>query len=337
MGKQRHLFSLAVALLAGFLVTGCIGLPSFISRPSGPTPAPQEAGALDAEEYANAMGVSLEEAQRQLALQEPVGRLGAELQTKERATFCGLWIEHQPRYRVVACFTRDGEQTLRKYVTGGPLQGVAETVQARFSLEELRASQARLAAAIQALPGVALEGSSINVIENRVELFVADGGAQKRLGEALRDAGISLPDYVTIVPGVQITIPEDLPPVPLPDVIATDLRLASGEKVRFLHQIGPTDERALASGTTTGQLAVSGGCVELLLASGERLLPLWPSDFTARAEGNGILVLDGKGQAVARTGDRVRLRGLALYPPQTPDTLAGCPGPYHIVAAAGRQ
>ncbi len=76
---------------------------------------------------------------RRLQLQESVGKLGAELEANERDTFAGLWIEHEPEYRVVAAFTRDGEETIRPYVEGGLL----EDSEASATLAELQEAQER--------------------------------------------------------------------------------------------------------------------------------------------------------------------------------------------------
>ena len=70
----------------------------------------------DAQQYAEEMGVDVEEAMRRLALQDPIGELNATLAARESDTFGGLWVEHQPEYKVVVLFTRNGEETLRPLV-----------------------------------------------------------------------------------------------------------------------------------------------------------------------------------------------------------------------------
>ena len=92
--------------------------------PEGVSPAL----AMDAQYYAKDYGVELSEAIRRLTLQEPIGKLGATLESNEAGTLGGFWIQHEPEYRVVAAFTKDGEKTMAKYVQGwrgtvGPYRG----------------------------------------------------------------------------------------------------------------------------------------------------------------------------------------------------------------------
>lgn len=75
--------------------------------------------------YARAYCVSVEEAERRMAIQlrdsigpktEPgrpprpprdsIGAINGTLQEKEAGTFAGLWIQHRPDYRVVVAFTK---------------------------------------------------------------------------------------------------------------------------------------------------------------------------------------------------------------------------------------
>ncbi len=97
--------------------------------------------------YAKDQDVPLEEAVRRLQLQESVGKLGAELEANERDTFAGLWIEHEPEYRVVAAFTRDGEETIRPYVEGGLLWRTARLPRRSRSFRRPKRGQATLCAA----------------------------------------------------------------------------------------------------------------------------------------------------------------------------------------------
>lgn len=62
---------------------------------------------------AKELGVPVEEVQRQTALSDDVGRLGAALDKNERETFAELEIDDKPEFRVVVYFTRDGEETVR--------------------------------------------------------------------------------------------------------------------------------------------------------------------------------------------------------------------------------
>ncbi len=148
----------------------------------------------DAQMYADQFGVSLEEALTRLMLQEPVGKLGADLEANESDTFAGLWIQHEPRYAVIVMFTRDGEHTISKYVQEGPLEEIIEVRQGAATLRELETAQAT---AIQIVKDLGFQfASGINVFENRTELYYSESTA---LEEALSENGLTLPAHVKIL------------------------------------------------------------------------------------------------------------------------------------------
>ena len=158
--------------------------------PEGVSPALSQ----DAQNYADHFGVDLQEAITRLTLQEPIGVLGAELEAREADTLAGLWIQHEPEYRVVVAFTRDGESTIAKYVRDGPLLDLIEVRTANATLRDLIQAQSK---ASQIVAGVGFQLSSgINVIENRVEIYTSD---RAQLEEALREGGKTLPAHVQIV------------------------------------------------------------------------------------------------------------------------------------------
>ena len=158
--------------------------------PEGVSPAL----APDAQMYADQFGVDLQEAITRLTLQEPIGVLGAELEANEADTLAGLWIQHEPEYRVVVAFTRDGESTIAKYVHDGLLADIIEVRTADATLRELRQAQTR---ANQIIDGLGFRLSSgINVIKNRVEIYASD---RAQLEEALRGSAKTLPAHVQIM------------------------------------------------------------------------------------------------------------------------------------------
>lgn len=180
------------------------GTPAVPSS-EGATPAilsGEEAVVRDAQAYADRYGVDLDEAIRRLQLQDEIGDLNAELTENEEDTFAGLWIQHQPEYRVIVRFTRDGETTIRPYIENGPLAGMVEVRKARVTLTELRSARAQ-AAQIAAQLGIPAQ-SGINVFENRVELYVTD---RAQFDAALRVASIQLPDYVEVVTVEELSTP----------------------------------------------------------------------------------------------------------------------------------
>ncbi len=148
----------------------------------------------DAERYAADVGVDLEEAIIRLQLQDGIGDLNGQLAMQEWETFGGLWIEHQPAFRVLVRFTRDGEKTMSSYVADTPLADLVEVRPAEATLAELEGVQFQAVSGLHEL-GIAVE-SQINVFQNRVEVFVADRGA---LDRTLLKAKVKLPSKVRLV------------------------------------------------------------------------------------------------------------------------------------------
>ena len=139
-------------------------------------------------------GISVEKFQRQDALADDAGRLGAKLDKNERETFADLEIEYGSRFRVIAYFTRDGEETVRPYVRCTPLEGHVEVRTVEASMEELSAAQNEAHRIVEEL-GIRAD-SDINITKNRVEIYVTDRG---RLEAALRKSDQVLPEHVAIV------------------------------------------------------------------------------------------------------------------------------------------
>ena len=154
----------------------------------------------DAASYAKETGVSLDEAVRRLRLQTEVGRLDEMLATQEAESFAGLWIEHEPKFRVVVRFQDPAaEGRLRARVAGTPLEGLVETRQAAVSLAQL---EKRRDAAVQRARrlGFAVD-SDINVQDNRVEI---QSDRAQSLRAAIAAERANLPERVEIltVPGL---------------------------------------------------------------------------------------------------------------------------------------
>jgi hypothetical protein len=81
----------------------------------------------DAQIYAELNGVTIDEALHRFELQDAAGELDAALTANEADTFAGLWLEHQPEFKVVVAFTKDGEATIQKYLT----EELADVVEVR--------------------------------------------------------------------------------------------------------------------------------------------------------------------------------------------------------------
>jgi hypothetical protein len=134
-------------MIAGtLLIAACDSIPFLQSTPTStasPTPTPSLGGPVsdalrvDTEAYAKQFGVPVEEAIQRLQYQEGIGELNFALQAEEGGTFGGLWIEHEPKFKVVVLFTRDGKKTIQPYLAGKPFADLVEVRRARYSLAEL--------------------------------------------------------------------------------------------------------------------------------------------------------------------------------------------------------
>ena len=327
--NQRFFMLLAVTMLL-LLLAACGGA----AAPPG-VPAPDEAKATaplddalaqDAQVYADEYGLDLEEAVRRLSLQETIGALNAELAEKERATFAGLWIEHEPQFGVFIRFTRNGAETLQPYIEGGPLEGLVQVLAAQATLEELTAAYQ---AAMRQIDKLGIDvTSALDVVENRVAIFVAD---EAWFREQLDGAGIRLPEHVELVAAGGRSAGEI-------DICATP----EVPGVAFPRQ-GPIEgPRVVMQALLVGRLVLVDGCLRIESPHGdESQLPIWPPEFGLAAEGEQIQVLDGEGRVVARVGEEVYMgggggsaEGLAnCVREQLP---AACTGPYWIVGEGVR-
>jgi hypothetical protein len=150
------------------------------------------AGAID---YAATYRLTLAEAVRRLLLQGQAGPIVGNLTRNERDTFAGFWVENEPEFKFVALFTHDGEQTLRPYAVGTPLEGLIEVRNgARWTESDLEAQQVE---ATHILGELGLNPSSATDIrENRVTVWVAD---REAVEAALAAAGVQLPPAVELI------------------------------------------------------------------------------------------------------------------------------------------
>lgn len=112
---------------------------------------------------------------------------------EERGTYAGLHIKYEPEYGVVARFTQNGEQTIRPYVQGGPLENLVELRPASATLPELDAAQER---ADRLLDFLGIPHSSGT--EADINSAVVDVTDRERLASAMRDANLSLPQEVKV-------------------------------------------------------------------------------------------------------------------------------------------
>jgi hypothetical protein len=303
----------AVALLVGCRSEG--GAPL--------TSTPGEALHRDAQEYAKQFGITVEEATERMRLQDGIGELNAALQANEADTFGGLWIEHEPDFRVVVLFTRGGERAIRPYLAGKSYTHLVEVRKARYTLTELETIYAQATRELAKLDfGVNV---LLNVQGNCVEVPVSD---REWFESELRRVGARLPEGVelTVVEGGATARDKDLlltPPVP---------------GIAFPRQKPVEGFRVCMEAALVGTLRLEGACLYVQSFGGRSLLPIWPPEFTLRVEGDRVLVIDGQGQVAARAGEEVYMGGgggsadewvLKQIPP-------ACRGEYFIVGCGVR-
>ena len=336
MSHNRQIVRTLTTLALTILVIGCVPSPApgapvsdaalSTCEPIEGAPGvlgPDEAMCRDAEAYARQFGVTVEEAIARLQFQDGIGELNVALQANEADTFGGLWIEHEPNYRIVVLFTRKGERTIRPYLADEPYAHLVEIRQARYTLAELETIYAQATRELSKLDfGVNV---LLDVPGNCVEVTVGD---REWFESELRRAGVRLPDGVelTVIEGGSTARDRDLlltPPVP---------------GIAFPRQEPVEGFRVCMEAALAGTLRLEGACLYIQSLGGRSLVPIWPPEFTLRVEGDRVLVIDGEGQVAARVGEEVYMGGgggsadewvLQQIPP-------ACQGEYFIVGCEVR-
>ncbi len=293
----------------------------------------------DAANYAEHYRVPIDEAVRRLERQDEIGRLGALLESKERDTFAGLWIQHEPEYKIVVAFTRDGEATMERYVRDGPLVDLLEVREARVTLVELQAAQAELGRRLGEAKIPASTG--IDVTRNRVQVYVSD---LPRFRSALHEEAVQLPPLVELVTKDGPVDSDGGGNAVRVEPTATAVRrIANVDPAPHIH-LPRQDTRGGEVGHMQallgGEIVEVDGC--LRVGSRDGSLIIWPDGYRAGMQDGRVVVLDGSGRIVARVGDQVsmgggevsreHIEGWDLIDPKPP---AACPGPYWIAGEVG--
>lgn len=289
------------------------------SQSTTPTVEVSDAFRQDAATMAKDMGISVDEAIRRLQLQGSIGTLVAALEQHEAGTFAGLWIQHEPVYRVAVAFTRNGPETIRPYIANTPLADVIDVRSANVTYAELKVAQQKTQ---QLLQGLSLSvASGINIQENRVELYVTD---RTLFDTTLQQANVHLPDHVvvmTVYEPVGSTLPFAV--TPDPTIAFPQLKMRSA---------------AFMEALAAGELIVQNGCLRVQAHSSTAShLIIWQADYFLNKHNGTIEILDRNGAVVARVGDEIRMGGGEV--PLTPDlerqlrepVLKQCEGPYWLM------
>ncbi|MEZ4730071.1 MAG: hypothetical protein R3E79_23315 [Caldilineaceae bacterium] len=146
---------------------------------SNSDPTSEETAFLPAaESYVEKYKVSLEEAVNRIKLQTKIGALNAKLEKNESESLAGLWIEHEPDYKVVVQFTHDAEATLEPYLADISFAHLIEVRTAQFSVQELENIQQLIMEKIkvkESSTGMTIQADlAVNVKQNRIDIFVTD-------------------------------------------------------------------------------------------------------------------------------------------------------------------
>jgi hypothetical protein len=122
--------------------------------------------------YAERYHVDVNEALFRLGLQETFPDLQPAIAINEESTFGGLWIQHEPEYKIIIAFTQNGKNTIGKYGKYIP-EKVAPYIQVKQvdkSLADLLKEQANLYLSLKNL-NINID-SRVDVINNCVSIDV---------------------------------------------------------------------------------------------------------------------------------------------------------------------
>ena len=153
-----------------------------------------EALRKDAAEYAKDWNISLDEAIRRLELQTTIGRLDTKLANGEPNSFGGLWIQHEPTFKVIVNMT-DSAEKVASYARGLSFASDIEIRKVAKTLKQLEAEQLEADRAAQAA-GIQSE-SEVNVFDNKAVLYVKN---QQTFKSAMAtDRALTLPEGINII------------------------------------------------------------------------------------------------------------------------------------------
>jgi hypothetical protein len=248
----------------------------------------------DAEIYAEQMGLSLDEVNRQFRISDTAGVLQADLIANESDTFAGLWIEHSPKVKVVVLFTGNGRKTIKPYLEKEymteELADVLDVRKAKVSLAELERVTGELNASLTALR-IRFE-LELDMLENNIQLNI---GIEDKLifDLAVQSGSLQVPNYVNVK-----TIPQ----------------LAKIEPSLGAHfpQTINVPNAYVDLPLLQGKLILEHGCIRLhavndFLQENDFLL-IWDPRFSTRTEAGTVQVIDSDtGEVLARVGDYVEM------------------------------
>jgi hypothetical protein len=281
----------------------------------------------DAAAFAEDQDLPLDEAMQRLRFQETIGEIQPLLDAELPEIYGGLWIEHQPEYRIMIGLTEGDIETIRPYLDGYEWADFVEVRPVNYTLEELRADQAIASRAAESVKVPAV--TAVDIINNRVELIV--GNPDLFFGD-LAQAGIELPKSVTVL--ASDTEGE------LPDTNRGVLLEAITSEDRIIYLPVQPPSGANMAALNEGTLVEVDGC--LRIDDGHYALGwlvLWPFGSDIGVAEDRIEVINEYGKPVGRVGEWMRAgggaiensRGTASIDEMIPGMpIDGCPGPYWL-------
>jgi hypothetical protein len=157
--------------------------------------------------YSQHFGVSVEESLNRLKLQYAFPDLEPALEKNESDSFGGVWIQHEPEYKIVVAFTVEGVKTLDKYSEYIP-EDVTQYIEVRTvekSLVELLNDQQKILTSMKE-NGIEIQ-SRVDVKNNcvSIDLQKIDKG---KYDQANQNGRLSIPDKlrINLVDGLAVDI-----------------------------------------------------------------------------------------------------------------------------------
>lgn len=163
----------------------------------------------DAVSYAEANGVSVEEAAYRLSIQVQAGLLDAELADAYQESYAGLWLQHRPRFRIIVQFTDTSPLATGEARVAPDLASLIDVREVEYSLQELDDQLD----AISSAASDARVALSLDVMGNRVLVQRTDQSAALFLTPSALSKGvvmdsetyISRPAAIALIAGFPIS------------------------------------------------------------------------------------------------------------------------------------
>ncbi|MFC1946378.1 hypothetical protein ACFLXY_00505 [Chloroflexota bacterium] len=235
--------------------------------------------------YAQQYGIDMDEAAWRFDIMNNAHLLGNALENDHPDVFTGFWIEHDPEFRLVASFTRNGEEILETYREKYPdLVEITVIKENKYTLDELLQAQEEVNQILEEL-GLFCSSATMEM-DNRVEIYVTDS---ELFYSTLEEAGVELPDCV-----VPVIVYEPLRGVP--DGLNPD------PSVNFPQF--KTHSGSVMTALLTGKLEL----VEGYLRVGDSII-IWQPDYFVHNNDGKIEIWDRDGKVVGRVGEEIVMGG----------------------------